>query len=220
MAIKVGNKTFRNMPEQVAKNKADILELKDVFGEIGDYGEMKTYVDTIKDLIVENTNTNTTEIGNNVEIDGNLAVNSGITADSIIENMGAEYTFTASASTDIAVAYAGVVKTGNKITFVISGTFTPTQVYNAGETRVMGTFTMPEAVGQKLIANVGTNRIGYKAFKLCIDAYQGIQCNSFFTKNDDTSGYFSFGLSEQNTANTTYYFRFEETFLLSDSLAS
>lgn len=45
--------------------------------------EVKTYVDTIKDFIVQNDNT--TEIGGNMEIDGKLEVNSETTFNSNVE---------------------------------------------------------------------------------------------------------------------------------------
>lgn len=140
-----------------------------------------------------------------------------IKAGSIIENMEG-YTFSPSSNPSVSTNYASVVKNGNKITFVISGVINSDTGFSVGDTLVIGIFNYPAAIGAKLVPNVGTNRIGYKGFRICVNTSTGANCNSFFTINSGTSGYFSLGFVDAVSANSSYYFRFEETFLLSENM--
>ena len=140
-----------------------------------------------------------------------------IQAGEVLELMDG-YSFTNPSAATLSISYASVVKTGNKITFAISGFIYSSSGYSIGENLAFGTFHYPAEIGAKLIPNISTNRIGYKPFRVCKNSYDGSDCNTFFTINDGTSGYFSMGFTDAIAPATNYYFRFEETFLLSDNM--
>ena len=109
------------------------------------------------------------------------------------------------------IAYAGVVKTGNKITFAIAGTL----VLTANKTRMdIGEFVIPSTIGSKLypiISNVVS--LGSIILNTSETAQQFNPTN--VVKDSNTN----IRIQVRGTVSTgTYYYRYEETFLLSDSL--
>ncbi|MBO7731622.1 MAG: hypothetical protein J6S67_03695 [Methanobrevibacter sp.] len=145
-----------------------------------------------------------------------VTASGNITAPSIIENMSG-YSFTKSSSQGqyFTLTYVGVVKNGNKITFVIAGSMNfpdVTQIYG------IGNFTIPEEIGQKLYPITGT-QIAFLSINAHINYATKVNVSGIFNKNSNTDfdvRVYSSGL----TANTDYSFRIEQTFLLSDSLVS
>lgn len=144
-----------------------------------------------------------------------------ITAPSITEiNQG--YSFTKPTDTQIEIVYAGVAKTGNKITMVIFGSFTPSSNIVADTSTLLGTFVLPQAVASKIY--------WYTSGSLTYVTAEGKIPLTYSVANSvDGQYYFRVGAQgeevvriynkAQLNAGTTYHFRVEQTFLLSDNLA-
>ena len=161
----------------------------------------------------------------NITVSGNLTVTGGIsgnavTGDSIIENMSG-YSFSKQADDahiTKEIIYAGIVKNGNKLTAVCFAKITP----HDGYSNIIGTFTIPSAVGAKLYpTTIGgqTNKLQFGEI-FCSSSYNaGINCKYWVDKGANT--YFYLVLNTTGLTNETEYLvRFEITFLLSDNLAS
>lgn len=139
-----------------------------------------------------------------------------LTADSIVEKMTG-YSYTLETSLDLTIIYASACKNGNKLTFVIFGTY----VKNEGDDNYgeLGTFGIPASVAAKLypytIDGLDVLDAKFQTF------YSGLA-----TKIDNPIRLIKQGngvrfyLSNANNAvvGTTYFFRVEETFLLSDNM--
>lgn len=148
-----------------------------------------------------------------------------IKADSIIENMKG-FSFEKQNSLSWTPKYVGVCKNGNKITFVVFGTLNFTSgTPNAG---AFGNFIIPEEIGKKLIPypmgdttnilmqkyndffNVGNSALAPKNAIIDISKVNNTKINVNGRLLQDATF----------VANNSYVFRFEATFLLSDSLVS
>ena len=159
----------------------------------------------------------------NITISGNLTVSgtvsaSNVAADELMENMSG-YSFTkstSSANTTLSYIYAGVVKTGNKITFVLALDVTK---INA-ESLVIGSFTVPSAIFNKL-------------YPIQVGLYEYLALGDLAVVDDSLNAgkirYYVYKASGNvvkiscNTADLTStqtYVRLEVTFLLSDNLAA
>ena len=179
--------------------------------------EGKSSLDDLAENIVVNKETNTTEISGNVNVDGNF------TANSIIENMNG-YTFNPevldNAHRTITYSYAGVVKTGNKITFAIAGTIV-TKDNNTSTS--FGRFSIPKSIGDKLFpTKIGeiSNILDIKSMTLSATGYsiKQIPVTTFKSYGGTSIEQSMYNLSEL-TIGTVYHFRSEITFLLSDNMA-
>lgn len=193
-------------------------------------------------LIVSFNDGTSTDLGaifsGNITISGNLTVAgtatvagdasaNNFTANSIIENM-LYYTFEdANPKTNLTRVnvYAGVVKTGNKITFAWSGSLTRTGDVD-NNYAVICSFGIPSSVGQKIYPNanygVGLGSIvsihatfGYENYYS-----DGVPINAIIRKNNDASLSLLVSRLSNLTLNTLYSFRIEVTYLLSENLAS
>lgn len=125
-------------------------------------------------------------------------------------------------SENINLLYAGAAKNGNKLSFAFFGTYT----YKSGDVIIpFANIGIPAAIGDKIVPYElsGENRIIYSdvaslfssriAYKSCIAEMQKVT-NSLLRIIFE-------GLNSSDlVAGTTYYFRFEATFLLSDNLAA
>lgn len=165
----------------------------------------------------------------NINISGNLTVSGGIsgnaiTGDSIIENMSG-YSFSAPYNSNYTVnfSYVGVVKNGNKITFVISGKINFSSL-PANDIASLGAFGIPSAIGNKLFPyNLsGIDTLANTRLELATNYYSYKYVPILCVKNSAVSiNPRIYSLSGASLSlNTDYYFRYEATFLLSDSLAS
>lgn len=118
--------------------------------------------------------------------------------------------------------YAGAAKNGNKLSFAFFGTYT----YRSGDTSfAFVDIAIPSAVGAKIVPYTfaGESRMIYSgvanlfstrsAYKNCIVDMQKLS-NSQLWLN-----FLNVNFSDL-VDNTTYYFRIELTFLLSDNLAA
>lgn len=161
--------------------------------------------------------------GELADFEGDVSITGDLTADSIVENMTGYSTLLPSTDEyrEVDNIYVGVCKNGNKVTFVMFGSFkvlddemTPEQ------STVWYSFNIPSEVGSKLFPfEIGG---GYYLDNKNI---QGIQKSDFtkvslnldVTKTSNTQ--INFGTSAfGQTQGETIYFRIEETFLLSDNL--
>ena len=141
-----------------------------------------------------------------------------ITAPSIIENMSG-YTaskYNVSSYAIHTLKYAGIVKNGNKITFVGVGEITRTAT--AGNIPLVA-FGIPASIGTKLYPINSSWLALYKLY-LGVDLTNGIQIPAIMIKNSDDSLRFDLYDTNTLTANQKYYYRFECTFLLSENLAA
>ena len=172
-------------------------------------------IDGSQHLIAHYNDGTTTDLG--AIFNGNVNIAGNLTADSIIENMiGYYYTAPSTANVTYDIKYAGVVKTGNKITFAVAGSIIRT---GAAGVIGLGSFDFPEAIGQKLLP-MKSNWLSMKNLYLADDYASGVNKPYLCLKNSDQSISFNAYSTSDLVENTEYFFRIEETFLLSDSLAS
>lgn len=139
-----------------------------------------------------------------------------ITAPSIIETMSG-YSFTPNSSlaaNGITLNYVGVVKTGNKITFVVAGVFKHDTGITIQSNPNIGRFTVPAEVSAKLIPN-SLGNLDDKSILFLSSATNGI---SKYARISDSLQLQFYKLDETFALDTSYEFRYEATFLLSDSL--
>ena len=151
---------------------------------------------------------------------GNVNISGDLTANSIIENMIGYVAHKASstASLSITYEYVGVVKTGNKITFVVAVSL----IRHSNASPFQTAFTIPSAVGSKLypVSIGGGNYLDIKQIKAWSDESTPVDIGGYFVKSSDTSIYLNFRGLNNLTLETKYYARYEATFLLKDNMVS
>ena len=146
-----------------------------------------------------------------------------ITADSIIENMSG-YSWALETLTTISITpvYAGVVKNGNKLTFVLFAKCVNTSANNVS----VGKFTIPEDVASKLYPyQVGTttsvlSQQELEFFPTSDLTLPPVRCTAEFVKSANNVVLNFRRINTNLVASTEYTFRLERTFLLSENLAS
>lgn len=153
----------------------------------------------------------------NVNISGTLNATK-VTGDEIVENM-AGYTFEGSEKTNINcnIAYAGVVKNGNKITFAIAGTIERTGEIDGGDYK-LGYFTIPVDIANKLFP-LRSSWLSMTKLYLGEDYSHGVEVPLLIYKSYDVNVHFNIYDFNNCPTDTNYAFRAEATFLLSDNLA-
>ena len=147
----------------------------------------------------------------------NIAATGNITAPSIIESMsGYSASFSSGTSETSAVkVYVGAVKNGNKLTLICAGTLERT---GQADSFVLCAFTVPDAVLNKLYpVTLGGGQVVLDSKK--VDAmysqYDSASVVAYLTKGSVLNLHVD---TTNLTQNKVYYFRYEATFLLSDSL--
>lgn len=153
--------------------------------------------------------------GNGIDLKDNLHVDGKISGTEIIEDMEG-YTFFKSVAHGeyFDLTYVGACKTGNKLTIVITGKMnfpTNTEIYT------IGGMNIPKAIGKKLYPITGT-QIAFLSINAQQNYYSRVMISGIINKNSDTNidfRLYAAGL----TANTDYYFRIEQTYLLGENLA-
>lgn len=156
---------------------------------------------------------------------GNVNIAGNLTADSIIENMTG-YSYDKDSETSNLtreLVYAGVVKNGNKLTFVIAMNITRTGAM--GNYINCGSFTIPLSVASKLYPSAVINDLlevqqlqALSSFSSDPVIFKGFSFKDLPTKIKFQCWDLTF--DSKLTLNTTYYVRYEVTFLLSNNLAS
>ena len=167
-------------------------------------------------LIVNYNDGTTTDLG--AIFNGNVNIAGNFTADSIIENMNG-YSFAQNYLSWTPI-YCGVCKNGNKLTAVIFGDYTAT----GDNSRQLGYFRIPTSVYNKLYPyTIGSNDKYLSNFKvLFVNAnnaqdFVEITCACIKDAPSDIV-ILAYNLA-QLTTGVRYFFRIEQTFLLSDNLA-
>lgn len=158
----------------------------------------------------------------NISISGDLAVSGNITGNSIIENMtGYSFLLSADMPNNEAI-YAGVCKNGNKITFVLFGKFTKTSETESSE--YVGSFIVPLEVANKLVP-YSTGPSNSVLAQGATRAFHGL---SFYDSDEliyailKSNNVINFTIRGANnlTNDVEYFYRIEQTFLLSNNLAA
>ena len=150
----------------------------------------------------------------------NVYATGKITGAEIVEDMSG-YSVALPATTGYTkeTIYYGVCKNGNKLTIVAALNITKTSA-EADSTVDLGIFTIPESVGSKLFpTQVGLyNFLDNKVLNIFASAWTSVACAAYIQKSSDTS-IFARLESTNMLVNTTYYVRYEATFLLSEDLS-
>ena len=187
-------------------------------------------IDGSQHLIANFNDGTTNDLGaifnGNINISGDLTVSGTVDGDTLTGNLLLEkmsgYSLTVNATPNLVLTkiYAGVVKTGNKITFAFFGTLKRTGTVGGGV--VLANIYVPDEIGDKLfpfslegLNNVLDNKI-VNAFDT-LTTFASIP-TTIFKQNSGWSQLYVSNLDSLLTLNTDYVFRYEVTFLLSDSL--
>lgn len=154
---------------------------------------------------------------------GNVNIAGNFTANSIIENMGADYYFTKGSETPNITrefVYAGCVKNGNKLTLCIALNVTRTDTLSTN--LLLGNFFLPTDVMDKLYpTQVGLyNYLDNKKLDAFENHYTSIPVAVYATKGASVSLSADRSTLGNLALNTKYYLRYEVTFLLSENLAA
>ena len=131
----------------------------------------------------------------------------------------AGYNFTKHTALNWTPIFCGAVKNGNKITFVAFGTYTPT---GAETDARIGSFGTPSDVGSKIYPyEIGSSpdNVDNKVVPFFSDRTNYVSLPMEFIKVSNNRFDCYIRNVSTLTANTTYFFRYEVTFLLSDNLA-
>lgn len=157
----------------------------------------------------------------NISIDGLLEATT-IKANSIVENMSGYSFLKVESDLDWACDYASVVKNGNKLTFVVFGSINYSDTEpNASS---LAKFNIPSNVGEKLIPYTisGWNSVILQAkvpFFNSISTYKDVIFEVNKNSNAQITINFPIIRNSNLSINTTYLFRIEFTFLLTDNMA-
>ena len=156
-----------------------------------------------------------------IEASKNLALNGNLTANSIVENMSGYTYYKSTYDSAWNDVYCGVVKTGNKITFVIFGYIEKSADTPAAAT--LAAITMPSEIGEKLypytIDTVSDLLVQNSIlFTDTTDLDSNFEGAYLVRKHSNSQLNFSIRGLSQLTNGKTYAFRLECTFLLSDNL--
>ena len=180
-------------------------------------------IDASQHLIVTYNDGSTTDLGaifnGNVNISGTLNA-TNITGDSIIETMTG-YSFVKNNVLPGEYIYAGIVKNGNKLTFVafVKLNFT---ALPSGNHMSIGNFVVPNAVSNKIYPYT-IGGLSNVVLDKQLSAFSGInivkEINGVLYKGGTSYDAHLYGLSVLDL-NTDYLVRFECTLLLSDNLAA
>ena len=157
---------------------------------------------------------------------GDIGATGKITGGEIIENMSG-YSFIPTSKQNISIEriYIGAVKNGNKLTLVIFGKATRSGSVGDNYTS-LGDFVIPKAVGDKIRpTQIGglANAVMSATISFFSAPANNVTLNTCATKgtgvDTNTITVYLYNLSNL-VENVEYQFRYEITFLLSDSLVS
>lgn len=150
----------------------------------------------------------------------NVTASGNITAPSIIETMsGYSVQVPTKENATINLTYASAVKNGNKVTFACIGTFTRTGDLDGWNCPIC-MFGIPSTIGSKLYESTisGVSGLAFMNLTLCKTFSNNMNKPLIVMKNGNNSIYATIYSLSDTELNTPYLFRFEVTFLLSDSL--
>ena len=149
---------------------------------------------------------------------GNINIAGNLTADSIIENMSG-YSFTAHTPTNITLTdtYANVVKTGNKITFVLALNMEKSADAN---NQAIGQFNIPMSIANQLVPFTYNKIDQREVSAVSIDDSTLTDVNIYMAKNNYGNLFVYLRTTTPLTVSTKYFVRYEATFLLGSNMAS
>lgn len=170
--------------------------------------------------------TGTISAGGNISTSGNISGKTPvltcdeaeISAQKPVVEVMTGYSFYGNASI-VSPAYAGVVKNGNKITFSIAGSIATEGTLPGSGEIVLGYFSMPLAIGSKLIPISGI-RLAAVGVMLVRNLYSAPTSSVALVNKDSGTSLRISILTNTLSVSTSYEFRFEITFLLSENLAA
>lgn len=175
--------------------------------------EVEEYVDKLREKVVQD--------GNKTVIGGNLDVDGSITGDEIVEKMEG-YSFVKSTNEEIDIIYAGIVKNGNKLTMVLFGAITPASNKSVDTMIELGTFNLIEEIKAKIIWYT-SGSLSYVTAEgkvpLTYSVANSLDGQFYFRADSQGNEVVRLYNKGQLNVGTTYHFRIEQTFLLSDNLA-
>lgn len=117
------------------------------------------------------------------------------------------------------IAYAGVCKNGNKLSFALAGTVGRTGVVS-GNNLLIGKFAIPAEIYNNIYPISGTS-VAYLNLYCASDYESGVSCPIVISKvGNNTLGFRLYKVDSNLTENINYHIRCEFTFLLSDNLAN
>lgn len=152
---------------------------------------------------------------------GNVNVDGNFTANSIIENMsGYSYQPATKENANITYTYIGSVKNGNKVTFACSGYFSRSGDLTGGNCTLIR-FTFPNSIGAKLYQTEinGISGLAFGKIDFCKSYSTHIDIPMVIMKESNSQFVITmYDLNNKAEINTSYLFRFEITFLLSDNM--
>ena len=154
-----------------------------------------------------------------------ISIAGSLEAGELLEAMGDGYSYDTGEGSEyyeVDTTYAGIVKTGNKITFVALVEITPLQDITTGMYVNASVFNIPESIGAKLIPYlIGiTPLLSAGLMPLYYDYADTFKTHSYmFEKISNTQIKARVYAKATLETGKKYIGRFEQTFLLSDSLA-
>ena len=194
--------------------------IKKVFEEELESGALdESVADAVDAYLVEHPVDITALEGQDVSLNS-LDADGLITGGEIVEKMSG-YSFNKGSSSDdttLSFVYAGIVKNGNKLTCVIAVNITKINQENG---KFLGQFNLPASVASQLY----TTLIGDAQFLSLnsIDVFDEDYTKKNVTVDCKKSGNainFNLSTTQPLVANKRTYLRIEQTFLLSENLAS
>lgn len=210
------NREVKEIMRRMYSEQELSIIIHDVVGDYIEEGAFDESIASAVDAYLEENPVDITALeGQDVELNS-LDADGLITGGEIIEKMSG-YSFTKDnnlQSNGITLNYIGVVKTGNKITFSVSGEVIPNADMESNPT--IGYFTIPTSVKNKLVPN-SLDYLDNKAVYFLSNATQVGTPLPVVMK--PSTAIQMFQVKAQLTASTTYVFRYEVTFLLSENLA-
>lgn len=186
--------------------------------DAGNLGAVTDFeIDASQHLIIHYQDGTTQDLG--AIFSGNVNIAGNLTADSIIENMAGYSVSVETGQQNWTPIYVGMVKTGNKLTIVVFGSFTYVSGGHNAPTILYA--HIPSSVGDKLFPYSGNVLHASK-----VDLLQGISVVKElpYTISKGSNTLLTFDFRSVNSSNLdngeTYLFRIETTFLLGDNLAA
>ena len=219
-------KICNNLPEQVAKNAKDIFEIAQQWNPYKE--ELEADLVMLAGYLADMSSAAIGAIAGQTIAPANVSATASvsapsITGDSIIENMsGYSAQFQTVNNVTLTNIYTSVVKNGNKLTFVSFFKITKGSAYSGTNREQIIYFTIPSAIGAKLypITISGFSTILNISTTNCVAGLGNIEEERwFFSKQSGTQLRLYFYI-ENLVAESEYVVRCEQTFLLSDDIAS
>lgn len=211
MKIMHDDKKINAMQDQGAENATDISALQEAVGD-----EDSGLIKAVADLETEKATLSDVET---LLASGDVE---DIKADSIIENMtGYTYSGLTKENLTTTTEFAGIVKTGNKLTLVWFGYLTRTGSVQDGWAPI-ASFNLPESIANKLAVHSITgmpNSIDDRVITAYSTQTSKVDLNGHITRVNTAIAISLFGMASL-TENTAYAVRYEATFLLCDNMAA